>query len=65
MNVYNLKLVRKNEIKVLPINMTYFLFTVDMLFSFVFFHNADVWIFAITTALFNYIFIQDKYLFVF
>ena len=25
-----------------------------------FFHNADVWIFAKTTALFNYIFVQDK-----
>ena len=30
--------------------MTYFLFTVDMLFSLIFFHNADVSIFAKTTA---------------
>ena len=38
MNVYNLELVRNNEIRnqVLPINMTYFLFTVDMLFSLIF-----------------------------
>ena len=46
----------------LPINKTYFLFTVDMLFylTFFFIHNAGVCIFAKTTALFNYIFIQDK-----
>ena len=31
-----------------------------MLFYLTFFHNADVCIFAKTTALFNYIFIQDK-----
>ena len=41
--------------------MTYFLFTADMLFSLTFFfHNADVCVFAKTTALFNYIFKQDK-----
>ena len=44
----------------LPINKMYFLFTVDMLFYLTFFHNADVCIFAKTTALFNYIFIYDK-----
>ena len=35
MNVYNMELVQKKEIRnyVLPINMVYFLFTVDMLFS--------------------------------
>ena len=38
----------------LPINKTYFLFTVYMLFYFTFFfHNADVCIFAKTTELFN------------
>ena len=31
MNVFNLELIQ-----VLPINMTYFLFTVDMLFSLIF-----------------------------
>ena len=45
----------------LPINMTYFMFTVDMLLSLIFFlHNADVCTFAKTTKLFNHIFIQDK-----
>ena len=36
MNVYKLQLVRNNEIRnyVLPINMTYFLFIVDMLIFF-------------------------------
>ena len=56
-------LVRNNEIQneMLPINMMYFLFTVDMLFfDHFFFHKADVCIFAKTTALFNYVFIQDK-----
>ena len=38
--------------------MTYFLFTVDMLFFFDLFYNADVCISAKTTALFNYTFIQ-------
>ena len=58
MNVYNLELVRKKEIRnqVLPINLTHFIFTVDMLFSLIFFHN--VCIFAKTTALFICIFIQ-------
>ena len=45
----------------LPINKTYFLFTVDMFFYLTyFFNNADVCIFAKTTALFTYIFIPDK-----
>ena len=48
----------KKEIRnqVLPINLTHFIFTVDMLFSLIFFHN--VCIFAKTTALFICIFIQ-------
>ena len=55
MKVFNLKLVRNNEIrnKMLPMNKTYFLFTVDMLFYWTFFRKADVYIFAKTTALFN------------
>ena len=64
MNVYNLELVRKMRYEtMLPINKTYFLFTVDILFYLTFiFHNADVCIFANfkTTAVFNYIFIRDK-----
>ena len=40
--------------------MTHFLFTVEVLFSLLFFRNADVFIFAKTTALFNFTFIQDK-----
>ena len=59
MNVYNLELVRNT---MLLINKTYFLFTVYMLFYLTFFHNADLCIFAKTTELFNYIFIQDKYI---
>ena len=65
MNVYNLELAGKNEIRnqVLLINMMYFLFTVYMVFSLIFFfHNSDVCIFAKTTALIlfiNYIFMQD------
>ena len=45
----------------LPINKTRFLFTVDILFYLTFFHNADICIFAKTTAaLFNNIFKQGK-----
>ena len=41
--------------------MTYFLFTDDMLFSEIFFFRiADVCVFAKTTGLFDYVFIQDK-----
>ena len=62
MNVYNLELVRNNEIR------NYVTHKQDVLSVYcwqvilfdIFFHNADVCIFAKTTALFNYIFIQDK-----
>ena len=61
MNVYNLELVRHNKVRnqMLPINKTYFLFTVDMMLYLTFSYR-DVCIFAKTTALFNYIFIQEK-----
>ena len=62
MNVYNLELVRNNEIRnyvthkqdVLSVYCSHVI-----LFNF-FSHNSDVFIFAKTTALFNYIFIKDK-----
>ena len=62
MNVYNLVLVRNNEIRnyvthkqdVLSVYCLHFI-----LFD-IFVHNADVCIFAKTTELFNCIFIQDK-----
>ena len=47
-----------DTIYVVPINMTYFLLVVDLLFYLNYFHNADVYIFAKTTALFNNIFIH-------
>ena len=45
----------------LPTNKTYFLFTVYMLFYLtIFFQIADDCMFAKTTELFNYMFIQSK-----
>ena len=66
MNVYKSELVQNNEIRNYVTHkqdVFSVVFTVDMLFYLTFFpHNADVCIFAKTTALFNSIFIQDKFI---
>ena len=61
MNVYNLELVRNNEIRnYMYVTHKQDVLSVDMLFYLTFFHNADVCIFVKTIAFLNYIFIQDK-----
>ena len=62
MNVYNLELVRNIEIGnyVTQKQVVLSVYCWHVLFFDIFFHNADVCIFSKTTALFNYIFIQDK-----
>ena len=63
MNVYNLELVRNNEIRnyMLPINEVLSVYCLHViLFDNFFFQIADVCMFAKTTELFNYMFIQDK-----
>ena len=63
MNVYNLELVQNNEIRKFYVTHKQDVLSVYcllvILFDF-FFRNANVCIFAKTTELFNYIFIQDK-----
>ena len=63
MNVYNLELVWNTEMRKYvthkQVVLSFYCLHV-ILFDVFFFHNAAVCIFAKTTELLNYIFIQDK-----